>query len=265
VTTPDADLELTVAGRYARGARIAGGGSSTVHRAVEVATGREVALKSFHVHRAFDPALLPALGRAAEIAARLGPDVMPPLLEVGTDDDGAPFVVMPLLDGETLGAVVDREALPARQAAQLGARLLVALDRLHALGHTHGDLSPDNVFATRDGKVLLLDHESVGPIGAPRPARRTEGFGEAGGVRAVEDDLAALVALVRALAGRPDGATRVDADSFARALREGALDEAIARLGLAQAAPVRARSLRIAIVLGAVILTAAVGWALLRP
>lgn len=263
---PNADLELTVAGRYRRGARIGGGGSSSVHRATEIASGREVALKSFHLHRAFDPELLPALRRAAEIAMRLGPETMPPLLEVGVDDDGVPFVAMPLLDGETLGAVIDRGPLPPRQAAALGARVLAALDRLHALGHTHGDLSPDNVFATRDGKVLLLDHESFGPIGAARPSRRTEGYGEAGGVRAVDDDLAALVAIVRALAGRSDGAPRVDAHTFARALRRGALDEAIAMLGMASSRAPRERLavLRIAALVAVLILAMVLGWGLLR-
>jgi hypothetical protein len=267
VTAPDADLELTIAGRYRRGARIAGGGSGTEHRAVAVTGGQEVALKSFHVHRAFDAQLLPALARAAEVAARVGPDVMPPLLEVGVDDDGAPFVTMPLLDGETLGAVIDRQALPPTQAAQLGARVLAALDRLHATGHTHGDLSPDNVFATRDGKVLLLDHESLGPIGGPQPSRRTEGFGKVGGARAVEDDLVALAAIVRALAGQPRGGRDVDVVAFARALRAGAWDEALTRLGLGAAAPAPRTSARrawVAVLVGAAILAAALGWALLR-
>jgi serine/threonine protein kinase len=230
-------MSLTVGGRYRRKERIAEGGSSSVHRAVELETGREVALKAFHVHRAYDAELLPALERAQALAARLGDTVLPPLLEVGADDDGAPFVVMPLLDGETLGAVLERGPLSTRQAVDVGARVLRALDALHAAGATHGDLSPDNVLAARDGRVLLLDHESLGPIGAPRPERRTEGFGTSGGAREARDDLRALASLVRALAGAgPRPMTDAQIDEAAAALRGGRRSEALRALSLSPAA-----------------------------
>lgn len=263
-------MSLTVGGRYRRKERIAEGGSSAVHRAVELETGREVALKAFHVHRAYDAELLPALARAQALAARLGDAVLPPLLDVGADEDGAPFAVMPLLDGETLGAVLDRGALPAQQAVALGARVLRALDALHAAGVTHGDLSPDNVLVTRDGRVLLLDHESLGPIGGPRPARATEGFGATGGVREARDDVRALASIVRALAGADALALRDEqADLFADALRGRRTGDALRALSLSPSGsgPSRNRVV-LALLVGLVVLAsllaglmAARGWA----
>lgn len=227
-------LAITVAGRYRRGACIAQGGSSSVHRATVLATNAEVALKSYHLHRAFDPALVPSLEAGRVFASRVGADAMVPVLDVGTDDDGTPFVVMPLLEGETFGSILDRSgALPVLEAISLARRALVSIDVMHAAGMTHGDPSPDNLFVRRDGRVLLLDHEGLGEVGAARAARTTEGYGRSGGVRELRDDHRALAAIAAMLAGRagpppPDEAI----DDFLRALREGH-DEAAARaLGL---------------------------------
>lgn len=195
-------LSMTVAGRYRRGACIAKGGSSTVHRAIDTTTGAEVALKSFHVHRAFDPSLLPTLDRGRAIAERVGPEVMVPILDLGADDDGTPFVIMPLVPGETLGARLERgERVTDLEALSIASRLLVSLDALHACGVTHGDLSPDNVLV-RDGHAVLMDHEGIDAISAPRASRVTEGYGREGGVRETADDHRALVSILRAITGR---------------------------------------------------------------
>jgi hypothetical protein len=226
-------LAITVAGRYRRGACIAKGGSSTVHRATDLTTNTEVALKSFHVHRAFDPELLPSLANGREIAARVGPDVLVPILDLGADDDGTPYVVMPLVEGETLGARLDRAGrLEAPEALEIARRALSSIDALHAAGVTHGDPSPDNLLVRPDARVLLLDHEGLDAIGSPRASRTTEGFGRSGGVREARDDHRALAAITAALVGQTSAVFSDDAvDRFVSALRANRPEDARAALG----------------------------------
>jgi serine/threonine-protein kinase len=261
-------LSMTVAGRYRRGACIAKGGSSTVHRAIDTTTGAEVALKSFHVHRAFDPTLLPTLERGRAIAERVGPDVMVPILDLGADDDGTPFVIMPLVPGETLGARLERgERVTDLEALAIASRLLVSLDALHACGVTHGDLSPDNVLV-RDGHAVLMDHEGIDAIGGPRASRVTEGFGREGGVRETADDHRALVSILRAITGRAITPEPTDTDlaRIVAALRTGDLPERARALDWTLAPRARATPILGFIVgLGLVLLAAVAVWFVLQP
>lgn len=193
-------MTYTVAGRYLRLEKIAEGGSSVIFRAVDQRTGTEVALKCFHVHRAFDPALLPTLHEAQALADTLGKRVLVPLLDVGADDDDSPYVTMPLLRGETL-AVRMQKALSASEARRIEASLEQAVEALRGAGFTHGDLSAENVFVLHEGGIVLLDHESLGRVGTPRPLRHTEGTPElAPGMREATDDAQALAALIADLA-----------------------------------------------------------------
>ncbi len=193
-------MTFTVAGRYQRLEKLADGGSGAIYRAIDQRTGTEVALKCFHVHRAFDPALLPALRDAQTLAHQLGAKVLVPLLDVGADDDDSPYVTMPLLRGETL-ATRKQKALSASEARRIEALLEHAVEALRGAGFTHGDLSAENVFVLHEGSIVLLDHESLGRVGAPRPLRHTEGTPElAPGMREASDDLEALAALRAELA-----------------------------------------------------------------
>ena len=186
---------FTVAGRYQQQEKIADGGSGTVFRARDLKTGEVLALKCFHVHRAFDTALLPALREAQELAARLGPKVLVALLDVGNDSDGTPYLTMPLLRGETLRERMTRP-YPVAERGQILAALEEAIAALQEAGFTHGDVSPENIFVLAEGGVVLLDLESLGRIGTPRPSRHTEGMPALpSGVRDREDDVRALTQL----------------------------------------------------------------------
>lgn len=192
-------LAFTVAGRYERLEKIGDGGSSTLYRAIDRKTGAELALKCFQMHRAFDPALLPALREAQRLAAALGPKVLVPLYDVGTDDDGTPYATMPLLRGETLASRMQRP-LSRDDAERIVLLLEHAIEALQRAGFTHGDVSEENIFLLHEGGIVLLDHESVGQIGTARPARHTEGTPDlASGLRQADDDALALHALRTAL------------------------------------------------------------------
>ena len=192
--TPDG-VSFTVAARYQRHEKIADGGSGTLYRAIDVETGNEVALKCFHLHRAFDAALLPTLREAQRLANQVGPKVLVPLLDVGSDEDGTPYATMPLLHGETLTTRLTR-ALSVAEASVIETSLAYSVEALRQAGFTHGDLSAENVFVLLEGGVVLLDHESLGRIGTPRPQRHTEGVPElARGLREATDDERALAQL----------------------------------------------------------------------
>ena len=199
---------FTVAGRYQRREKIADGGSGTLYRAMDTETGDEVALKCFYIQRAFDTALIPALRGTQTLCRALGPHVLVPLLDVGTDEDGTPYAIMPLLKGETLASRVLRPLL-AHESEAIAQGVAVAVEALRSAGFTHGDLSAENVFVLRGGGVVLLDHESVGRIGTPRPQRHTEGVPDlAEGLREARDDAHALTQLELLLQPAPKNSFR---------------------------------------------------------
>lgn len=82
----------------------------------------------------------------------------------------APFVAMELLDGETLGAVLEREgAIPWRRVLAWARDVASALDVIHARGVVHLDLKPSNLFLGRDGSIKVLDFgiaRRAGAVGA---------------------------------------------------------------------------------------------------
>ncbi len=83
------------------------------------------------------------------------PNVMA-VFDVGVDD-GVPYVVLELLEGETLAAALRHGALAPRRATDLAVQIAQGLAAAHAKGIVHRDLKPDNIFVTTDGRVKILD------------------------------------------------------------------------------------------------------------
>ncbi len=78
--------------------------------------------------------------------------------DVDVTDDGAPFLVMELLDGESLGDRIKREPrLSETELARIAAEVLDVLFAAHALAIVHRDIKPDNVFLQSDGRIKVLD------------------------------------------------------------------------------------------------------------
>ncbi len=101
--------------------------------------------------------------REAAVLQAVGPRFAPLFRELGQLDDGRPWIAMERLYGRTLAAKLGEEPGPMDPSRALGVAdgVLACLEAVHALGVTHRDLKPDNVFlgeaGGREGQVLLLD------------------------------------------------------------------------------------------------------------
>jgi serine/threonine-protein kinase len=153
----------TLRDTYVVGALIGTGGMGEVYTGHHRRTQRQVAIKLLHPHLLEDPKLRKRFRREAEIAGRLGSQHIVEIIDVDVDadDDGQPFLVLELLEGESLTARVDRAgSLSFAAASSLMDQLAQGLAVAHARGVVHRDLKPDNVFLCpdRDGeRVKILD------------------------------------------------------------------------------------------------------------
>jgi serine/threonine-protein kinase len=123
-----------------------------VYRARDTRLGRDVAIKLLSEDRAQDPTARERIEREARIVASLNHPNILALHDIGSAD-GAMFLVTELVEGESLRGV----KLPLRKCLDIGAQLADGLAAAHAAGITHRDLKPDNVMATHDGRVKILD------------------------------------------------------------------------------------------------------------
>jgi serine/threonine protein kinase len=157
------------------------GAMGQVWAAENVLTERRVGLKLL---RATDPESRARMLREARAAGRIIHRNVVEIFDAGETDDGAPFIVMPLLTGETLEAKLRREhALPNAEAVQVAMEMVSGLASAHAVGVVHRDLKPANVFlyeerGARRPTVKLLDFGiskilseddsfASGPVGSP--------------------------------------------------------------------------------------------------
>jgi serine/threonine-protein kinase len=98
------------------------------------------------------------------------------VLDDDTADDGAPFIVMELLDGETLDSRWETSGrrLSSAEVVPLLVALLDVLVAAHAKGVVHRDLKPENIFLTREGKLKVLDF-GVARLREAAPSRTRSG------------------------------------------------------------------------------------------
>jgi serine/threonine-protein kinase len=136
--------------RYEVVAQIARGGMATVYRAHDRQLDRVVALKVPRPELARDRAFREQFRREARAAARLAhPNVV--AVHDSGEDRGLPWIVMELVDGQTLRALLDaRGRLDPETSAELLGEIADALDHAHRHGIAHLDVKPENVLLTSD-------------------------------------------------------------------------------------------------------------------
>lgn len=150
-----------LSGRYRLGGLIGVGGMSDVYAANDTLLGREVAVKMMRADLARDESFLERFRREAKNAAFLNHPVIVSVFDTGETDGPmgtVPYIVMELVQGETLRDIVHREGPmdPAR-AASILAYVCDALDFSHKQGIIHRDVKPANIMLTNTGAVKVMD------------------------------------------------------------------------------------------------------------
>ena len=150
--TPADDARL-LDGRYRLGDRLGGGAVADVFRAIDERLHRPVAVKLFRGDAAEE---LQRHEAEMRTLARLDHPSLVTVYDAG-DDDGQPYLVMQLVEGDTLAQELARGPLEPERTARYGAALADALAYVHAQGFVHRDVKPANVLIAGDGRVHLAD------------------------------------------------------------------------------------------------------------
>ena len=155
-------------GPYEIVAPVGSGGMGEVFRARDVRIGREVALKVLSGAAHEDPETFRRFELEARAAGALSHPNVVVLFDVGSED-GAPYLVTELLQGETLAARIRRGPLPPRRAVEVATEVARGLAAAHENGIVHRDLKPGNVFLVTDGPAKVLDF-GLAKLFGPAPA-----------------------------------------------------------------------------------------------
>jgi serine/threonine-protein kinase len=151
------DVGRLVDGRYRLGAVIGVGGMATVHRALDTKFDRPVAIKLLRREVIEDTDIAMRFRREALAATVLRHPNIVACLETGTDD-GQPYLVMELIEGEDLAARLRRGGrLAPAEAARIGLDVARALGVAHVRGIVHRDVKPGNILLARDGRAMVTD------------------------------------------------------------------------------------------------------------
>ena len=141
-------------GRYRLGASLGGGGMADVYRAMDTRLGRVVAVKVFRAGT--DNAGRARFEEEARLLAGLNHPGLVTVHDASASGDEL-FLVMQLVEGETLADQIARGPMHPAQVAELGRRLADVLGYVHENGIMHRDVKPSNVLISREGEVFLAD------------------------------------------------------------------------------------------------------------
>src|SRR5438067_1472638 len=141
-------------GPYEITAPLGAGGMGEVYRARDTRLLRDVAVKVLPSHLSSSPEVRSRFEREARTVSSLNHPHICVLHDVGRQGD-TDYLVMELVEGESLAQRLARGPLPAPEVLRLGAQIADALDRAHRAGVVHRDLKPGNVMLSKGGAKLM--------------------------------------------------------------------------------------------------------------
>src|SRR5687768_1876364 len=157
--SPDAEISIgsVLDGRYRIDAVLGTGGMGRVYRGEHTGIGRAVAIKVLHADLNRNREAAQRFQREAIASGRLDHPNIVGVSDFGILDEGPCYLVMEALEGESLGARLEREQrIPWQAAVEILRGVLHGLRHAHDRGVVHRDIKPDNVFlARKDGEVIV--------------------------------------------------------------------------------------------------------------
>jgi len=144
----------TKLGPYEIQSPLGAGGMGEVYRARDTRLDRDVAVKVLPTNLSSDPSLRQRLEREAKAVSKLAHPHICTLHDIG-HQDGVDFLVMELVEGETLEHRLIKGPLPLEQTLRFSAQIADALAKAHKMGITHRDLKPSNVMLAKTGAKLM--------------------------------------------------------------------------------------------------------------
>ncbi len=169
------------------------GGMGEVYRAKDTRLDRSVAIKVLPSHLVSNPDLRARFEREARVVSSLNHPHICVLHDVG-HQDGTDYIVMELVEGETLLDRLKKGPLPLDQTLRYGIEIADAMDKAHRQGVIHRDLKPGNVMLTNAGSKLM--DFGLAKLGLPSPSGRGVGGEGVGG-----EGVSALATREKALTG----------------------------------------------------------------
>jgi serine/threonine protein kinase len=146
----------TKLGPYEIQSSLGAGGMGEVYRATDTRLNRDVAVKILSPGLTAEPNAKLRFEREAHTASALNDPHICTIYDVG-EHQGQQFLVMELLEGQTLKQYIDGRALSIEQVIKLGMQISGALQTAHGKGIIHRDLKPANIFVTERGEIKVLD------------------------------------------------------------------------------------------------------------
>jgi serine/threonine-protein kinase len=158
VPRPEDRVGTTLNGKWAVEALLAMGGMGAVYAAVH-RNGRKAAIKVLLPRFARDPEVRKRFMREGYVANKIEHPGAVAILDDDIAEDGAPYLVMERLEGESLSEWLARVGgvLPPTEVLAIAGQVLEVLAIAHENGIVHRDIKPGNVFVTRSGHAKVLD------------------------------------------------------------------------------------------------------------